>query len=229
MPSYSTAEKAAEQKLIILVLTKDESSLVPELWREDLEKSQQVTHHDGKFRHVFLTPKKAEKFAVTEDCFVEFSPKVQELDNYLGVASDLLCKAHKFVRKEKPHTPPSVSVKTGTKSWELILNLVEARNRSKEWANGRGDIEGVPQYFIKQAKRISETYGTKLTVFEGEELLTQGFRLLHAVGRASVNKPAFINLSYNGNPDSQHWVAFVGKGVCFDTGGLDIKPGTLFF
>ena len=65
-------------------------------------------------------------------------------------------------------------------------------------------------------------------MYEGEELLVQGFRLLHAVGRASVNKPAFINLSYNGNPDSQSWVAFVGKGVCFDTGGLDIKPGMFF-
>ncbi len=48
---------------------------------------------------------------------------------------------------------------------------------------------------------------------------------MHAVGRASINPPTFVNLSYNGNPDSQQWVAFVGKGVCFDTGGLDIKSG----
>lgn len=46
---------------------------------------------------------------------------------------------------------------------------------------------------------------------------------MHAVGRASKNIPAFVNLSYNGNPDSDKWVAFVGKGVCFDSGGLDIK------
>ena len=132
------------------------------------------------------------------------------------------------MRKEKPHTAPKVSVKGDTKSLDLVMNLVESRNRSKEWANGRGDIEGIPQYFIKQSKRISETYGAKLVVYEGDELLDQGFRLIHAVGRASVNKPAFINLSYNGNPDSKDWVAFIGKGVCFDTGGLDIKPGTFF-
>jgi leucyl aminopeptidase len=175
-----------------------------------------------------LTPKKAESFAITEECFIEFSPKVQGLENYLGVASDILCRAHKFIRKEKPHTPPKVSVKSDTKSLDLIVNLAESRNRSKEWANGRGDVEGVPQYFIKQAKRISQTYGVKLVVYEGDELLTHGFRLVHAVGRASINKPAFINLSYNGNPDSKEWVAFIGKGVCFDTGGLDIKPGILF-
>jgi len=52
--------------------------------------------------------------------------------------------------------------------------------------------------------------------------------LVHAVGRASINAPAFINLSYNGNTKSDKWVAFIGKGVCFDTGGYDIKPGILF-
>lgn len=46
---------------------------------------------------------------------------------------------------------------------------------------------------------------------------------MHAVGRASKNPPTFINLAYNGNPDSNKWVAFVGKGVCFDTGGLNLK------
>jgi len=104
--------------------------------------------------------------------------------------------------------------------------LVESKLRSKEWANGRGDIEGIPQYFINQAKRISENNGVKLVVYQGDELLEQGFRLLHAVGRASINQPAFVNLSYNGNPDAKDWVAFVGKGVCFDSGGLDIKTGT---
>lgn len=50
--------------------------------------------------------------------------------------------------------------------------------------------------------------------------------LMHAVGRASRNEPKFINLKYNGNPDSSSWVSFVGKGVCFDAGGLDIKPAS---
>lgn len=46
---------------------------------------------------------------------------------------------------------------------------------------------------------------------------------MHAVGRASKNAPTFVNLKYQGNPDSDKWVAFVGKGVCFDSGGLNIK------
>jgi leucyl aminopeptidase len=127
------------------------------------------------------------------------------------------------------HTPPKIQIKSDTKDLDQILNLTQSKNKSKEWANGRGDIEGVPQYFINQAKRISTEHGLKLVVYQGEELLENGFRLVHAVGRASINQPAFVNLSYNGNPDSDKWVAFVGKGVCFDTGGLDIKTGNLFF
>jgi len=46
---------------------------------------------------------------------------------------------------------------------------------------------------------------------------------MHAVGRASKNAPTFINIKYNGNPDCDKWVSFVGKGVCFDSGGLNIK------
>lgn len=51
---------------------------------------------------------------------------------------------------------------------------------------------------------------------------------MHAVGRASINEPTFVNMKYNGNPDSDEWVAFVGKGVCFDAGGLNIKTSNLY-
>lgn len=49
---------------------------------------------------------------------------------------------------------------------------------------------------------------------------------MHAVGRGSKNVPVFINLKYNGNEASDKWVSFVGKGVCFDAGGLNIKPAS---
>ncbi len=51
---------------------------------------------------------------------------------------------------------------------------------------------------------------------------------MHAVGRASINKPVFVNMAYKGNPHSDKWTAFVGKGLCFDTGGLNIKTGNIY-
>jgi leucyl aminopeptidase len=47
--------------------------------------------------------------------------------------------------------------------------------------------------------------------------------LFHAVGRASSKQPALINMAYRGSPQSENWVSLIGKGVCFDAGGLDIK------
>jgi leucyl aminopeptidase len=49
---------------------------------------------------------------------------------------------------------------------------------------------------------------------------------MHAVGRASDNEPAMVSLEWRGNPESDEYVSLVGKGVCFDAGGLNLKPTT---
>jgi len=66
-----------------------------------------------------------------------------------------------------------------------IISLAEARNRAREWANGRGDIEGSPEYFLKIAETFANENEVDLTVIRGDDLLKQGFRLMHAVGRGS--------------------------------------------
>src|SRR5690606_5827757 len=55
-----------------------------------------------------------------------------------------------------------------------------------------------------------------------EQLLAENFPAIHAVGRASHREPRLIEVLW-GNPEHPR-LAIVGKGVCFDTGGLDIKP-----
>ena len=63
----------------------------------------------------------------------------------------------------------------------------------------------MPEYFESIAENFAKNNknnDVKLTVIKDEELLKNGFRLMHAVGRASIHPPTFINLSYNGNPDS---------------------------
>ncbi len=70
--------------------------------------------------------------------------------------------------------------------------------------------------------RIANAYGARLRCIRGEELLQHNFPAIHAVGRASHRAPRLIELSWG---EAHHpLVTVVGKGVCFDTGGLDIKP-----
>ncbi len=48
-----------------------------------------------------------------------------------------------------------------------IIELVNARNHSRELANGRGDVEGIPEYFVKQVLRIKHEYNCEVTIFRG--------------------------------------------------------------
>lgn len=71
------------------------------------------------------------------------------------------------------------------------------------------------------ARGIAQTHGADIDVLVGDDLLAHNFPAIHAVGRASHRAPRLIVLRWG---DAAHpHVAIVGKGVCFDTGGLDIK------
>ena len=74
------------------------------------------------------------------------------------------------------------------------------------------------------AREIAEKHGATLSVIVGDDLLEQNYPAVHAVGRAAVphRAPRMIEMSW-GDP-SHPLVVLVGKGVVFDTGGLDIKP-----
>ena len=71
------------------------------------------------------------------------------------------------------------------------------------------------------ARDMAATHDARIEVIAGDDLLAQNYPAIHAVGRASHRAPRIIELGW-GDPSHLH-VAIVGKGVCFDTGGLDIK------
>jgi leucyl aminopeptidase len=69
---------------------------------------------------------------------------------------------------------------------------------------------------------LASVHGAEVTVIKGDDLLKHNFPMIHAVGRASVGAPRLIDMTWG--PADAPKVTLVGKGVCFDTGGLDIKP-----
>jgi leucyl aminopeptidase len=69
---------------------------------------------------------------------------------------------------------------------------------------------------------LGRTFGASTSVIAGDALLAENFPLVHAVGRASSREPCLADLTWG---DARHpKVTLVGKGICFDTGGLDLKP-----
>ena len=78
----------------------------------------------------------------------------------------------------------------------------------------------------EQARQLAERHQLACTIFDEEELERRGFNLILAVGKGSERKPRLIHLTYTPRSGAvRHRVAFVGKGVTFDTGGNNIKTG----
>ena len=73
------------------------------------------------------------------------------------------------------------------------------------------------------ARNLADGHGAEITVVSGDDLLTNDLPLIHAVGRASDRAPRLIDVTWGDDTDPK--ITIVGKGICFDTGGLNIKPG----
>jgi leucyl aminopeptidase len=72
---------------------------------------------------------------------------------------------------------------------------------------------------------LANAHSASIETIEGEALLEQNYPMIHTVGRAAAQAPRLIDMRWAG-PDAKTTITLVGKGVCFDTGGLDIKPSS---
>ena len=81
-----------------------------------------------------------------------------------------------------------------------------------------------PDALEREAVKLAEHFDASVTMVRGAELIAANFPLVHAVGRAGAEEPRIVDFSW-GREDAPK-VAIVGKGVTFDTGGLDIKPAS---
>lgn len=70
---------------------------------------------------------------------------------------------------------------------------------------------------------LAQSFGASTRVVRGDDLLAQNFPMIHAVGRASARAPRLLEMNWGSH--GPH-LTLVGKGVCFDTGGLNIKPSS---
>ncbi len=79
----------------------------------------------------------------------------------------------------------------------------------------------LPSHLAAASRKLGKAHGAKVTTIVGKDLLTKGYPAIHAVGRASDDSPRLIDMRW-GKTGPQ--ITLVGKGVCFDSGGLDLKP-----
>ena len=127
-------------------------------------------------------------------------------------------------RKDPVIEGPRILLTSAVKAIDPVLAEAAATALVRDLVNTPAEDMG-PAELEAEAQRLATAYRAELTVTSGDALAT-GYPMIHAVGRAAgrSHAPRLIELTW-GNPKHPK-VAIVGKGVCFDSGGLDIKPSS---
>jgi len=106
---------------------------------------------------------------------------------------------------------------------EEIEHIVDGVTLARDLINTPANDMG-PAQLEQAARKLAARHAATITAVVGDELLEHNFPLIHAVGRAAAAPPRLIDMAWG---EANHpRVTLVGKGVCFDSGGLDIKPET---
>jgi leucyl aminopeptidase len=129
--------------------------------------------------------------------------------------------SYRFTRYRKPDKRELKLELPQSLDRDELVRIVEAVTLARDLINTPANDMG-PQELEAAAAALAARHGAKMSAIVGEDLLTANFPLIHAVGRASAAPPRLIELQW-GEADHPR-VTLVGKGVCFDSGGLDIKP-----
>ena len=131
--------------------------------------------------------------------------------------------SYRFDTYLKPKTPKAyLALPEGVDRADLYRQLAGvflARDLINTPTNDMG-----PNQLEAAFRALASHYGASVSVIAGDDLLKANFPLIHAVGRASADQPRLLDMRW-GRKGAKR-ITLVGKGVCFDTGGLDIKPSS---
>ncbi|MDO5016500.1 MAG: leucyl aminopeptidase [Eubacteriales bacterium] len=106
-----------------------------------------------------------------------------------------------------------------------IKVMAEAIAHTRMLVNEPANIM-TPVRLSEEAKKQGEKYGFEVEVLEPEKIQELGMDAYWSVAKGSDAEPRFIIMRYQNNPDSDKKLGLVGKGLCYDSGGYDIKPGS---
>ncbi len=144
-------------------------------------------------------------------------------DNGQMLATGWLMEAYRFGAYNKSEAPRAQLVAPAKVDAAKVRALCEAVNMTRDLVNTPANDMG-PDALENAVRELARAHKADVTSIVGEQLLRHNFPMIHAVGRASDIPPRLVDLQWGAK--SAPKVTLVGKGVCFDTGGLNLKPGT---
>ncbi|MDC3060704.1 leucyl aminopeptidase [Candidatus Pelagibacter sp.] len=155
--------------------------------------------------------------------------KTPETKNYLDIESfihGVELKSYEFnlYKTKKNNKTINIFVDKSalskkSKKLNAILNGV---NLTRDLVSEPGNILH-PDEYAKRVSKLKNT-GLKITIYDEKQLKKMGCNALLGVGQGSIRGSYLVTMEWNGNRNRSKPLAFVGKGVCFDTGGISLKP-----
>jgi leucyl aminopeptidase len=131
--------------------------------------------------------------------------------------------SYRFARYRKADSPEVRLVPPDGIDAAEVSRMADAAMLARDLINTPANDMG-PEELAAAAQGLAAEFGASFACIVGEDLKAQNFPLIHAVGMASDRAPRLIDIGW-GDPGHPK-VTLVGKGVCFDTGGLDLKPSS---
>lgn len=107
---------------------------------------------------------------------------------------------------------------------DKLISIAESAHLAQDLINTPAN-DMSPAHLEEATRTVAEANGAVVSVITGDDLLSHNYPMIHAVGRAGAIAPRLIDMRWGGNQNAPK-LTLVGKGVCFDTGGLDIKPSS---
>lgn len=146
------------------------------------------------------------------------APRASEL-----AALGFALSSYSFSRYRKPGGIKTRLLAPEGVNLRRLNRIADALCMARDLVNTPANDMG-PEALEAAALDIAKQFGARAKVIRGDDLLKRNFPLIHAVGRAAAQAPRLVDFSWG--PANAPKVTLVGKGVCFDTGGLDIKPSS---
>jgi len=128
--------------------------------------------------------------------------------------------AYRFDRYRKAKARPVLELGGDADAGE-VARLTAAATIARDLINTPANDLG-PDAMEREIRAFAKARKMSVKAIVGDDLLAANFPMIHAVGRASAEAPRLLDLSWGNEADPK--ITLVGKGVTFDTGGLDIKP-----
>lgn len=184
----------------------------------------QLLNVQGNLEKVFVGVEASRYFQALATAAVKLNPGDYVLKNNLSVA-DMLAwgmAQYKFIRYKKVDIFPKV-LHLSAELFADIEPRIDAIFKVRDLINTPAEDMG-PKAMGDALASLAQLYQGEFCCIQGEELLAKNFPAIYAVGRAGVEAPRLLSLSWG--QEKHPLVVLVGKGVCFDSGGLDLKPAS---